>query len=223
LSATKLLLICGIVNPVVYAGTDILAGARYPGYSFRSQAVSELFAVGAPTSGLVVPLFSLGSLFFLAFAWGVWRWAGERRSLRAMAVLFAVAAVNGLVLWNFFPMHMRGAPRTLTDTMHLILAANPSVTLSLLVAAIAFRRWFRLYSIASLIVLVALASLSFSYAPHIDAGEPTPWLGVTERIAQWTYYVWQVVLAGMLLRGDSVALPDSIAAGLTHRSRISQP
>ena len=196
---TKLLLICGIVSPVVYAGTDVLAGLLYPGYSFRSQAVSELFAIGAPTSGLVVPLFSLGSLLFLAFAVGVWRSAAERRSVRAMAVLFAIAAVNGLLLWNFFPMHMRGAARTLTDRMHLILAANPAVTLSLVLGAAAFKRWFRFYSIGTLFILVGLASLSFSYAPHIDAGEPTPWLGVTERIAQWTYYVWQVVLAVTLL------------------------
>jgi hypothetical protein len=47
-------------------------------------------------------------------------------------------------------------------------------------------------------MLVALASVSFSYAPHIDAGAPTPWLGLTERIAQWTYYIWQIVLVVLL-------------------------
>jgi hypothetical protein len=44
-----------------------------------------------------------------------------------------VSALNGLVLWNFFPMHMRGTTRTLTDTMHLTLASNPAVPLSLVV------------------------------------------------------------------------------------------
>lgn len=200
----KLLLICGIVAPLVYAGTDILAGLLYPGYSFRSQAVSELFAIGAPTSRLVVPLFSLGSLLALAFAVGVWRSAGERRGLRAMAVLFAIGAVNGLVLWNFFPMHMRGATRTFTDTMHLILAANPAVPLSLVLGTFAFRKGFRFYSMGSIVVLVVLAGLSFSYAPLLDANEPTPWLGLTERASQWSYYIWQVAFAVLLLRSEGV-------------------
>ena len=60
--ARKALLICGILSPLVYVGTDILAGTLYAGYSFTSQAISELFAIGAPTSSLMVPLFTLSSV-----------------------------------------------------------------------------------------------------------------------------------------------------------------
>jgi hypothetical protein len=35
--------------PLVYIVTDVIAGLRYPDYSFTAQAVSELFAIGAPT------------------------------------------------------------------------------------------------------------------------------------------------------------------------------
>ena len=221
---SRLLLGCGIVAPVVYAGTDLLAGSIYPGYSFASQAVSELFAIGAPTSGLVVALFSLGSLLSLAFAFGVWAAAGERRSLKAMAVMFAASAVNGLVLWNFFPMHMRGAERTFTDTMHLALAANPAVPLSLVMGMIAFKQWFRIYSLGTLIIVLALAGLSFSYAPQLDANEPTPWLGLTERVAQWTFLVWQVVLVWRLLRTrqPNLTLPASrgILPSRSGRTRV---
>ena len=198
----RLLLGLGIVAPLMFAGADLLAGSIYPGYSFASQAVSELFAIGAPTSGLVVPLFSIASLLSLLFAWGVWRAAKERRTVRAMAVMFAVSAVNGLVLWNFFPMHMRGAERTFTDTMHLALAANPFVPLSLVLGAVAFKQWFRAYSVSTIVVMLSLASLSFSYAPALDANGPTPWLGLTERLAQWTYGGWQIVLAIVLLRAE---------------------
>ena len=196
---TKLLLVCGILAPLVFIGGDIVAGLRYPNYSFASQAVSELFAIGAPTSGLLVALFTLASLLLLAFAFGVWRSAGPRRALRVLAVLFAVSAVNGLVLWNFFPMHMRGDARTFTDTMHLALAANPLVPASLVVAVVAFKKWLRFYSLGTLVVLLALAIWSFSYAPQLAANEPTPWLGLSERAAQWTYHVWQIVLATVLL------------------------
>jgi hypothetical protein len=63
---------CGVLAPVVYVATDALASILYPGYSFLEQAVSELFAIGAPTSRWVAPLFSLSSVLLLAFVVGVW-------------------------------------------------------------------------------------------------------------------------------------------------------
>lgn len=65
-SVMKLCLSCGIGAAVVYVATDLIAAAIYPGYSFSDQAVSELFSIGAPTSTLVVPLFSLSSALLLA-------------------------------------------------------------------------------------------------------------------------------------------------------------
>lgn len=120
----KVLLICGILAPLLYVSTDILAGALYAGYSFTSQAISELFAIGAPTSHLVVPLFTVYDVLLLAFAWGVCVSAGRNRALRVMALMVVGNAANGLVLWNFFPMHMRGFEATFTDTMHVILATT---------------------------------------------------------------------------------------------------
>jgi hypothetical protein len=52
-------------------------------------------------------------------------------------------ALNTLVLWNVFPLHMRGVAPTFTDAMHLVLAVNPFVLLSLVFGAAAFKGWFR--------------------------------------------------------------------------------
>lgn len=68
----KVLLICGIVASLLFVSTDILAGTLYTGYSFTNQAVSELFAIGAPTSHFVVPLFTLYSVLLAAFTLGIW-------------------------------------------------------------------------------------------------------------------------------------------------------
>src|SRR5512144_852992 len=91
---TTMLLVCGVVAPFVYIGTDIVAGLRYPGYSFSAQAPSELFAINAPTSRLVVPLFSLSSALFVAFAFGVWRASGNTRALHGLAVLVAANGID---------------------------------------------------------------------------------------------------------------------------------
>lgn len=196
----RLLLSCGVLAAVGYVATDVLASILYPGYSFRGQAVSELFAIGAPTSRLAVPLFSLCSVLLLAFAVGVWRVAGARRLVRALAVMFAGSAVVGLLLWNVYPMHMRGAQRSFTDTMHLILATNPFVLLSLVLAIAAFPGRLRIYSVATVAIMLVPAIAAFSYAGALDMNQPTPWLGATERFAQYGYEVWQVVLALVLLR-----------------------
>jgi len=42
----KLLLICGILSSLLYVGTDILAAMLYEGYSYTSQSISELGAIG---------------------------------------------------------------------------------------------------------------------------------------------------------------------------------
>jgi hypothetical protein len=77
----KAFLICGILSSVLYIATDILAAMRYPGCSFTAQAVSEWFAIGAPTSRLVVPFFlTVHSLLLLAFALGIWMSAGRSRT-----------------------------------------------------------------------------------------------------------------------------------------------
>jgi hypothetical protein len=124
-------LLCGFAASLVYVATDVIAVSMYPGFNFMDQAVSELFAIGAPTSRLVVPLFSLSSALLLGFAAGIAASSGENRALGLMALMFAGSATVGLALWIFFPMHMRSAKRTFTDTMHLILASNPFVWITL--------------------------------------------------------------------------------------------
>jgi hypothetical protein len=199
--ALKLLLSCGIAAALVYVATDLAAAAVYPGYSLSHQAVSELFALGAPTSNLVGPLFSLSSAFLFTFALGI-AFSQQSRMLRLMALMFSGSGVVGLALWNFFPMHMRGEARTFTDTMHLILSSNPFVWATLVIGAVAFRNWFRWASIGTIIVVVAPGIFAFHYAAALHLGRPTPGLGLTERTAQYVYQAWQIALALLLIRGS---------------------
>lgn len=197
------LLLSGIGAAILYVGADLAAGLSYPGFSLADQAVSELFAIGAPNRDLVVAAFSLSSLLLIAFARGVWLSAGSSAAVRVMSVMFAASAGVGLLLWNVFPMHMRGAERTFTDTAHLILAANPFPLLALITAIAGFKNWLRLFSVMTLVFVFASAVPAFSYAPELDAGQPTPWLGLAERLSQYAYMVWQSILSIILLRSPA--------------------
>jgi hypothetical protein len=191
---------CGIAGAALYPLADILATLRYPGFSYRDQAVSELFAIGAPTSEFLVPLFTISSVGILLFAFGIWMSAHGRRIVHVMAVMMALNALDALVLWNFFPMHMRGEEPTFTDLMHGLLAIDPFLLVAVILAAIAFPGRFRVYTIASILLTTALALTSIRYVPAVIANEPTPWMGAAERAGQYITNVWYAVLAIMLMR-----------------------
>ena len=194
------LLWCGIIGAALYPLSDIVAAALYPGFSYRDQAVSELFAIGAPTASLVVTLFTISSSLLFLFAIGIWMSAGERTIVRWIAVLMALNTIDALVLWNFFPMHMRGVEPDFTDLMHGLLAIDPFVLAAVILAAIAWRGWFRVYTIASVSFTTLLALSAVWFVKAFMAGEATPWMGLSERVGQYATNVWYAMLAVYLLR-----------------------
>lgn len=158
-----------------------------------------MFAIGAPTSQMVVTLFTLSSILFIAFAFGIWLSSDGKRMLQALSVMIFGNAVNSLILWNFSPMHMRGVQPSFTDTMHGILAINPFVLISIVLGAIYFRNWFRYYSIATILRLLIAAVLAFPKALLVFENQPTPGLGITERVSQHGHQLWHAILAILFL------------------------
>ncbi|AFY88848.1 DUF998 domain-containing protein [Chroococcidiopsis thermalis] len=207
----KVLLVCGILSSLLYVATVVLAAIRWEGYSSTSQTVSELIAIDAPTTPLVVPLFITYSLLVYAFGVGIWRSsAGRKRALRFAAVGLVGKEVLGLVVTLFFPMHLRGVEGTLTDTMHAILTGVGVLFMLLAIgfAATAFGKRFRLYSIATILILLVFGILAGLDGSRLTANLPTPWMGVWERINIFGYMLWVVVLTIMLLRIQDTVAPD---------------
>ena len=48
--------------------------------------------------------------------------------------------------------------------------------------ATAFGKRFRLYSVSSIVFLLAFGALTFWEAPRLHTNLPTPWIGLWERI-----------------------------------------
>jgi hypothetical protein len=71
--------------------------------------------------------------------------------------------------------------------------------------AAAFGRHFRLYSIATILMLVVGGVLTGLDQPRLVANLPTPWMGVWERIDIGVFLLWVVVLAVALLRPSGTA------------------
>jgi uncharacterized protein DUF998 len=206
----KILLVCGVLSSLLYIAMSVFVAMQWEGYSSASQTISELSAIGAPTRSLWVLPAAFYTVLVTAFGWGVWKSDGRSRALRIVGGLIVAYGVLGLV-WPFAPMHLPEALAagggTRSDTIHLVLGGVTVLLMLLAIAvgAAAFGRRFRLYSIATLAILVTFGALTFLDAPQIAANLPTPWIGVWERINIGAFLLWVVVLAITLLRVQDTA------------------
>jgi hypothetical protein len=187
----KVLLVCGIVSSLLYVATTILGAMRWEGYSSTSQSVSELFAINAPSRPLVVPLLLAYDGLVIAFGLGVWGSSGRKRPLSVVAGLLVGYGVIGLV-GPIAPMHQRGVGGTLTDTMHIVVTMVLVLFIVLIIGfgAAASGKRFRLYSIGTILALVAFGALAGLDGSRLAANLPTPWLGVKERINIGGFLLW---------------------------------
>jgi CubicO group peptidase (beta-lactamase class C family)/hypothetical membrane protein len=199
----RVLLTCGFVSSVLYVATDIVGGLIYPGYSFGSQAISELMATGAPSEWLVDPLFILYGVLALVFGVGVFREAaGVNRPMQVTGALVVAYALAGFTGPTFFEMNQRGAASVTDDVPHIILTAVLVLVTLLAIGfgAFALGKRFRLYSFATLLAVLAFGALAGSSGARLAAGQSTPGFGILERINVYTSLLWMAVLALALLR-----------------------
>jgi Protein of unknown function (DUF998) len=201
----RLLLVCGVLSSIVYIGVDVLAEVFHGGYhSFTSQAVSELMATGAPTERLVDPIYLLlyGPLL-IAFGVGVWMSPGPKRLMHVTGGLVIASALLGFSGPTLFEMDVRGSagdPRA--DVLHIAVTAALSLIILLFIGFGAFvrGRGFRSYSFATIAVMLVFGALTGLASRPMTLGQPTPWLGVVERIVLGAYLLWVAVLAILLGR-----------------------
>ena len=161
---------------------------------------SAVSAIGAPTRQIWVPLAFGYTLLFAAFAFGVMKASNGNRHLRTLAIIiFAYCA------WNSYwpPMHQRGIEPSLTDTLHIVWASVTVIMMMLMMGfgAAALGTKFRVYTIATMILLMGFGFMTSLDAPKIPDNLPTPLLGIWERILIALFMLWVIVLAGTLLRG----------------------
>lgn len=221
---TRILLACGIAYAVLYVVVnDVVAAGLYEGYEPASQAISELSATGSPARAFLTALSPVWTLLMIAFGLGVRRAAGGRRALRVTGDLLIAHGVVGL-LWLAFPMTSRAdivaGDTAVNDVGHIVMTV---VTLLFILAqfgfsAAAFGWRFRLYAIISAVAVVVFGALTGVQASKLMAGEPTPWMGLAERLSIGPWLLWMAVLAVMLM---SARYAEPVGAGDTPRPTAS--
>src|SRR6266508_2649814 len=196
----RVLLGAGIGASLFYVVALVLGPMRWEGYSSTNQTISELFAVDAPSRPLVVSLLFVSGVLALAFGLGVLWLAGRNRALRVTGWALVIVGVVDQA-GPFFPMHI-----TLTIVISLL------SLLAMAFGAVAFGKRFRVYSVATILTLVAFGATASMQAGALATNEPTPWQGVYERINVAAYLLWMVVLAIILLRARTIASIGGVLA-----------
>ena len=205
----KILLGCGIASSVLYIAVDLLGTLQYPGYRYTEQQFSELTAQGSPVRPLMIALNLIPyTLLVAAFAVGVWTSAGPKRAGRITAAMLLGYAAFGMAGGLFFPMNTREAlaagERGLQNAMHPPLTAVMSlfIVLAMGFGATLLGKRFRYYSYGTIALLIVFGVLTSLQAGKMVADEPTPWMGLTERINIYATMLWVAVLAIGLLRAQ---------------------
>jgi hypothetical protein len=197
---------------LLYASMDVLAGMRWQNYNWISQEFSRLSSVGAPSRPVILALSPVYTLLVLAFGLGVWLSAGRKRSLRVVGGALVVYALVSLVWPQFFPEDLSAPVSAFTNTMHIVLTVVTVLSWMLILgfAAAAFGKRFRIYSIGTILTVLTFGALTGPQAAAMVAGQPTPWLGLTERINIYSFMLWAVVLTITLLRTPVDQLEDRL-------------
>ena len=199
----KFLLFCGVFASLLYIAMNIFIPFLDKGYNWVTQTVSELSAIDAPTRPLWFVLGIIYTLLMAAFGWGVFKSAGQKRSLRIVGILLII---NGLIGLTWSPMHQREVLATgggtFTDTWHLVMATVTVLLMFLSIGfgAAAFGKTFRFYSIITIIIFIVFGVLTFVEAPDVDKDLPTPYIGLWERINIAAFMIWTLVFSVILLR-----------------------
>jgi hypothetical protein len=200
--ARRILLFCGALSPLLYASADVLAGLQWAAYSFRDQTISELGATGAPSQAVFATLLVPTYVLLVAFGVGVWQTGKRKRNVRIAGGLLTAFGVIALTTGPFVAMRPRGTEQGLSGALHLIEGGVEMMILlaAMAFAAAAFGRRFRLYTVVTVLAMMAFGGWSAMEIPRIEAGFATPWVGVKERIYWYAYQLWFVALALTLLR-----------------------
>jgi hypothetical protein len=183
----------------MYVVGDVVSGLIYNSsrpYSFKDQWISELTALGSPVRPLMVTVITVHGLLGAAFAVGIGRAAGQKRPLRWVGLVLLAAGAVSIWIHPFFPMSSRWMERGFTDTMHetLTFVWIPIVFVAVALSAVAYRGWFRLYSIATLVLMMGFGVASGIAIQGLEQND-TPWAGVFERINAYALMAWLAVLA----------------------------
>jgi len=190
----KILAICGIIAPFIFAIMVIIAGLLRPDYSHLTNFVSELGAVGAPNAIMQRLNFVLVGILIVAFTFGLHRGIGEGEGSIIGPLLIAVFGLSSVVSGIFSTDPIQ--PGSFSDIMHIM-----SSTIGGIAAIFAFFfiserleqdtlwRRYRYFSIVIAFVAIVVSVVGVGLLGVLGAP------GLAQRLFMAVLFLWIEVIA----------------------------
>jgi hypothetical protein len=130
------------------------------------------------------------------------------RAGRITAAMLIGYAVTGMVTGVIFPMNTRevlaAGEGTLRNAMHPpgTIVMSLFIVLAMVFGSTLLGKRFRYYSYGTILTLIVFGVLTSLQVGQMEANQPTPWMGVEERINIYATMLWVAVLAIGLLRAQ---------------------
>lgn len=191
--------VLGVLGVVAYIAAWTIGGLVWDGYDPTRQAISELFASGAPAHTRVPLSVSLvaSGLGLVAFGWAMdVGLPGRGRTGPALAVLSGVMTVAVA----FFPCSSGcpGAGASTTDLLHVVTAGSGYVALMLAPLAVAWRVRHHVPGLAVAGLALGGGALVLFLARTLGFAPGAP--GLQQRVFNTMADAWYVVAAMVIVR-----------------------
>jgi len=196
----RILAICGIVGPIIYAIVLTVLGSIWPGYNPISQYMSELGAVDAP-HGIVMNVlgFQLLGIFMIGFGFGLYRGISKGWDSKLGVALIIIAGVD-MVMVGFFPCDPGCVNVSSTGIGHAVTATIASIatTFGMLLVSLRLRKDSRWRSYWVFTLAIAVVATFLSPLPMFPIF--SPWAGLLQRLGLGLALFWMEVMSIKLLR-----------------------
>jgi len=204
-STQRLLAICGIIAPILYAIVVIILGLLRPGYDHIAQSMSQLGEVGGPDAIIMNTAgFALLGALMIAFAFGLHRGISEGKGLKIGPALVALSGA-ALVMAGIFPCDPAGVDISMVGITHYVFVTISAFAMILAPLALSprlrrDRLWqsYVAYSLITVVVVGAISALFIITVYGFNVFEP--WKGVLQRVSMVVPLLWMEVMAIRLLR-----------------------
>lgn len=85
---------------------------------------------------------------------------------------------------------------TFSDTLHFVLVGVAGIfVVEAAFAVAALGKRLAIFTIATALATLVFGFITSRYAPEVQANEPTPWVGIYERVSAYGSELWILVLS----------------------------
>jgi hypothetical protein len=190
--------LCGIVAPIIFAVTVLIAGFLTPAYDPVTQLISELAVPGEPLAPFVnILAFGLVGILLAAFAYSLFHVFMLRWTVLLGTAMVVMAGVSFLIM-AFVHCDQGCVPESFAGNLHLILGFLTIV--AAVIAAFTFTfvmfreetwNWYWQYSLVTGILIIGLLPFFVSFM-NVE--------GLLQRLMVGVIFLWTEVLAIHIFR-----------------------